>query len=186
MIINVEVGETRVVKATDDTTCLMTSGVSTCICLLIKGRVGSVPYLGMMHWDGFSYEFDKNSRQVEKHARQAVDSLIWRLAYSVELEMKNYKHRRDEKPLLESFQIIGGERASKDLSGTELEVQSLIHYSKRFCDKYFKTTDNTYYDSSVYLTSGTQDLDINFRLNDTEVITNGLEEDIDNAYTFRI
>ncbi len=59
---------------------LITNGVSTCICLLLKGRFGGVGFIGMYHWDGFvDTGFDKKAPNAKNKAKKRLGDLIYSL-----------------------------------------------------------------------------------------------------------
>lgn len=99
---------------------LITNGVSTCICLMVKGTMGGVGYIGMHHWDGFDLSFNKHAPNAKKNAMRVINQLISNLSNAVLEEMRQYAVLPTEKPGLDAFITVGGERASKqeELSGT--------------------------------------------------------------------
>lgn len=137
--------------------CLTTGGVSTCICLLAEGRLGDTNYLAMYHWEGFSAAFNDNPANANKE----VDACIKRFAQNIFHKMNPYPMRLGTRPVLHTLSLIGGERAAKDLSGTEPEVEALDRQAETACTRYFTTSPHTTYIREHYLTSGTQCLRIN-------------------------
>ena len=75
--INVRQGNTTVVALENPDIGLTTGGISTCICVMAKGIVGGMPYLAMLHWEGFNASFDKHAPDATEQAQAIVDlSLI--------------------------------------------------------------------------------------------------------------
>ena len=123
---------------------LCTAGVSTCICIAAKGQFGTHPFMALFHWDGFAYDFDKQAVGAEDTARAIIELLTVRFVCMIKREFSGY--HRVEKPRLTEMHIIGGEKATPDLSGTEFEVEMLRKYLPVYCNKYFDTMpDNRYF-----------------------------------------
>ncbi len=129
---------------------LCTSGVSTCICILAKGQYGAHSFIAMQHWDGFSDSFDKQATNALEEARAVIDILV--ALYVLTIKRSFSRTGPNEKPLLEEIRIIGGEKGTPYLSGTELEVETLKRCLPELCETYFQTTPETVYDYKVYLT----------------------------------
>ena len=159
---------------------LTTEGVSTCICLLIRGRVGGVPYIGMYHWPGFDESFDRKAPDVRAQAKEEVYGIISRLANMALETMSQYNTDSEPAPQLDYFHIIGGQHAvltSVDASvGTELEVATLKKYAEDICDACFITFSDTVYRYDNYQTEGRDYLDLSFDTKSLQVKQHSKEE----------
>lgn len=175
MNISVGINEEVVVAVLDPSLSLTTTGVSTCICILVKGHVDDTPYIGMIHWDGFSVDFDKSAENAEDTAREKIDDVIFCLASAVLTEMKDYQEVPDDEkpPQLDAIYFIGGEHAVVGgVSGTELEVEALKSCARDSCQEYFETSNATMYYYDNYRTSGTNFLDLVFDVSGVEISLN--------------
>lgn len=160
--IRVRQGETKAIWSDDDNS-LVTDGVSTCICIMVLGRVESKQFLAMMHWDGFDHTFDKNASHARELAGLKVHSLFADLAGEISSQLIPLRHDKRVKVTLslDQLALIGGERAQDRLSGTELEVEALKQ-AKHYCESYFKVSDDALFIEDYYSTSGDHSLKIVF------------------------
>ena len=129
---------------------IQTPGVSTCICIAAKGQFGTHPSMALFHRDGFDYDFDKQAVGAEDTAQDIIELLTVRFVCMIKREFSGY--HRVEKPWLTEMHIIGGEKATPDLSGTEFEVETLRKYLPVYCNKYFDTMPDTRYFFQNYFT----------------------------------
>lgn len=120
---------------------LYTEGVSTCICILAKGQYGTHPFLAMYHWDGFSDNVNRQDLNVMNYAKCGIQSVI--SFFSAKIKHSFFSLYPNEKPELEAMYIIGGEKGTPDLSGTELEVLALKLFLPEFCNAYFSVHSET-------------------------------------------
>jgi len=161
---------------------LITEGVSTCICFLAKGWVGRIPFLAMYHWDGFPERFDKFHPEAEILGLSVVKNIIKNIAQSIHQTSKREnqmfsRSQNQSPPQLQALYLVGGERSSEYLSGTELEVEILKKYAKTCCDQYFTLLPNSIIEHFHYLTCGSQSKSICFGFNHLEIIDGYLSED---------
>lgn len=110
--------------------------VSTCICIAVKGQFSTHPFIALFHWEGFDYEFNKQASDAEEQAKMVVESVFVSFVCKMKRSFSGY--HRIEKPWLSEIHIIGGEKATSYLSGTELEVETLRRYLPELCNKYFE------------------------------------------------
>ncbi|MCX7091386.1 MAG: hypothetical protein NTU48_08060 [Legionellales bacterium] len=158
---------------------LRTSGVSTCICLLAKGQYGAHSFIAMYHWEGFSESLDK---QAVNASEQAIAEITTVLAqYALGIKRSFSRASREEKPVLESMHIIGGERGTPYLSGTELEVETLRQCLPELCEEYFQITPETRYDYKTYLTDSyaCHSNTVIFKPSGVKIISDDLDEEDD-------
>lgn len=147
-LIEVEMNETKLVTLNEGRAVLTTGGVSTCICILMKGRImEDTPFLLMHHWEGFDLSFDKSAPDANHQAKLVLNNLFIELAGAVWDEQKNHtsSDEDDESIHLDALYLIGGERASTSISGTEFEVDRLGEYAKELCEDYFDVSPATTY-----------------------------------------
>lgn len=153
--IKVEQEEMIVIPA--ETGFLWTEGVSTCICLVLLGEVAARKFIAMYHWEGCSTTFDKNA---SKDLKNVIFNIFRKFRRTI-LETMTSR----DKPELHFFYQIGGEKATSDLSGTELEVQGLRQYAVPASKKYFKVSESGFFGGRNFLTHGSQSLRVKFSLN---------------------
>ncbi len=140
----IEQEEVRVVPARQSM--LVTEGVSTCICILMRGHIDAKPFLAMYHWDGLPFGFTVTPEAIGA----VLQSVVTRIESAIRLQMK----KLDMTAQLDYCHCVGGERRTADLSGTELEVQMLQEHLERVCAKYFIVKPTTEYIHSNFLTEG--------------------------------
>lgn len=160
---------------------LITNGVSTCICILLKGSIGGVEFIGMYHWSGFGLNLNKKASVAKVKAIERINDLIYTLSNTVRHEMEQYASSSTV-PKLDAFYVIGGQRASEGevcQSGTELEISVLTAAAEDICSDYFYTSSDTLFRFDNYQTSGTEAMSIVFSFNDIEIIRPGLGDDLD-------
>lgn len=148
---------------------LMTKGVSTCVCLMARGHVGEMPFLAMYHWDGFGPPFDKAAPNAREQAVHGVEYVFSFLAEAIMKKMKPYRVKRGEIPQLDALYLVGGEHATLDLSGTELEVETLREHTERLCARYFALSPHTTYVHDYYRTHGSEALNVLFTSDDIKI-----------------
>ena len=170
-VITVEQAELIVVADNVDDTVLITQGISTCICLCAKGLVGGMPFLAMYHWEGFSDDFDKQAEDAENKALLEVNDLFDKFSSHIIRAFKQHSL-----PQLHAMYLIGGEKATPDLSGTELEVETLESYVKNLADEYFDTSADLLIKHQHYLTDESNSLSIQFTWDDTLILDDYLSE----------
>lgn len=141
---------------------LTTGGVSTCICIMLKGRVGRMPFLAMYHWDGFDASFNKHANDASIRAENELDDLILYFSVFILEEMNQFNKKNEEKPKLDALYLFGGEHATEEVSGTELEVETLRTAGNEIFRKYFCTSKKTTWVREHYLTQGAQSLRLYF------------------------
>jgi hypothetical protein len=136
----------------DDSTTLTAGGVTTCICIMVKGTVGSLPCIAMYHWDGFPVAHEIANDQ------NMIRQVFMAISQAMILAMRAYlPHTKKLKlPVLEALYLIGGERATPDLSGTEREVSALKAYAQTACELFFITSVDTAYHADHYLTQNSE------------------------------
>ncbi|MFZ4077766.1 MAG: hypothetical protein ACOYKA_07260 [Legionellaceae bacterium] len=155
---------------------LTTGGVSTCICIMLKGRVGKMPYLAMYHWDGFDASFNKHASHAPSQAENELDDLILYFSVFILEEMKQFNKKNEEKPKLDAVYLFGGEHATEDVSGTELEVETLRTAGNEIFKKYFCMSKKTTWVQEHYLTQGDQSLRLYFNASG---VTRSYVDDVD-------
>lgn len=150
----VQQNEMAVVEIVTGKEILYTVGVSTCVCLAVKGQYGAHPFLALLHWDGFNLNFDKHAPALEDRAFIEIDLLMRRFVTTIKNSFA--ASQRFERPELNYIFLIGGEKRASNLSGTELEVEILKKYLPILCGKYFSVWSNTLFEYRNYLTDGAQ------------------------------
>jgi hypothetical protein len=131
---------------------LITMGISTCICIVLKGTCQDQPFLLMHHWSGI----DEPTQSDE----EIIDELI---ALYVNIIGINF-HVMDASITMNVIGIIGGQRRVVEegivtLTGTEREIAAIqTHFIKKLI-------------SSGYLTAAYQYLINPFITKDDESIT---------------
>lgn len=129
---------------------LWTEGVSTCICLMMFGRVSARKFIAMYHWDGFATTMSKNDSDALKGA---IFNIFRRFRLIIRKIMCSF-----DKPQLDFFYHVGGERATCGLSGTELEVQELNKHAVVAAKKYFDFSKHVFFGGRHFLTHGDKSL----------------------------
>jgi hypothetical protein len=152
---------TRALLIDDPDICLKIERLSSSMCLLARGHVGFVPFLSICYWDGLSTEFDKLAPNAARYARDNIAIVIANYASDVLSHMRVFNPLQ-LKPHLDMFCVVGGERATEDLSGTELEVETFRQHAQKLCQKFFITSDETTYDVKSYMTQGVQTMNVTF------------------------
>ena len=150
----VEQEEMVVIEIVSGKEILVTEGVSTCICIMIHGQYGAHPFLAMYHWDGFDVSFDKNDPEVWLRANDKIDMMIMR--YVGKIKQTFTSRYANEKPQIQAMYIAGGEKATPEQSGTELEVVSLRRFLPAICRQYFEITAESKLSFQNFLTGDNQ------------------------------
>ncbi len=136
---------------------LWTEGLSTCICILVRGTIDRKSYLAMFHWDGFPCHLDRCAPNLASQ----LEGIVLRIFDALKLEIKR-KMSSLKKPVMTSCICIGGEKRSESLSGTELEVDALNTYGMTACKRYFKVKKGATFLSHNFLTTGSVSLRVVF------------------------
>jgi hypothetical protein len=66
--------EMAVVEVVTGKEVISTPGVSTCICISVKGQYGTHPFIALFHWEGLDARFDKKAPGAEERARDAINT----------------------------------------------------------------------------------------------------------------
>ena len=151
-LFHIEQEAVRVVPARQSM--LVTEGVSTCICILMRGHIDAKPFLAMYHWEGLPFGFTGTPEAIEA----LLQNVVTRIESTIRLQMKKPRTIAE----LDYCHCVGGERRTADLSGTELEVQMLQEHLARVCAKYFIVKPITEYVHSNFLTEGNVSLRVMF------------------------
>lgn len=159
MPITVEMDECVFLPIRSGRESLETSGVTTCICLMLYGHLESGAFfMGMYHWSGFNFDAPSS----ETHKKESVYGLAVRLALAAREQLHLPKGAR---LFLDKLYLVGGERQQVApngdlvLSGTEADVNALHQYIASQCKHVFITKEAKYY-AANFLTQGKQDLTI--------------------------
>lgn len=111
---------------------LITHGISTCICIVLKGTFDSKPFLLMHHWAGIDAP-GSDEENIEELI--STYSNIIAMKFDDEDEDDDEDDEDDEAPSISInvIGIIGGERAvieggELSLTGTEREITALNRY----------------------------------------------------------
>ena len=160
--IDVKQNEKIVVPLDKPDVSLTTGGIYTCICIMLKGRIGKMPYLAMYHWDGFDASFNKQASDAAIRAENELDDLILYFSVFILDKMQQFNKKNEEKPKLDALYIIGGEHATEELSGTALEVETLQTAGNAIFNKYFNISKKATCLREHYLTQGGESLRLYF------------------------
>ena len=93
--IDVKQNEKIVVPLDKPDVSLTTGGISTCICIMLKGRIGKMPYLAMYHWDGFDASFNKQASDAAIRAENELDDLILYFSVFILDKMQQFNKKNE-------------------------------------------------------------------------------------------
>ena len=122
MRMKVEMDDIGILSVQSGDEILKTNGISTCICLMLKGTFLDKNFILMHHWSGFVNH--------KTHPKRAMESLVSR--YNMALD-DYFENDSDEfiKPLIVDVSIIGGQEKQLNdegellCSGTSAEIKAI-------------------------------------------------------------
>lgn len=125
MYTTVTMSEIKIFSNEDDIEGLETSGLSSCICIILKGIYLDKPFLLMHHWSGFDNE------EEAKNSKFVISNLISLYCQKLDEHFNITLTEDEDKAEIQACYVIGGQikelsqQGELILSGTEREIAAL-------------------------------------------------------------
>jgi hypothetical protein len=139
---------------------LLTEGISTCIAIILHGRVNGRNFCAFYHWPGFP---DYIRLNIETEGISA----IYNVFINIEEKIRKKFIITSSYPItITAITIIGGEKKQINehdelkISGTEAEVNLLKKYTAEICTEMFEVNPGVNPVFRNFLTKGASSIDI--------------------------